>query len=127
MAATSSTINLSTTSLRGHTGALTPSTFTDSMGPSATIAAILTAGHTTITAYEVQSTTGLAVVDGTTLTRGGDGITLGNGAVVSLGANGLEDSTTTAFWEAVTVSASGSGAVSRSKRSGAPGPLTDGE
>lgn len=109
--ATSTTPNLSSTSLRGHTGAPTPSTFTDSMGPSATIAAVLVADQTTITAYEVLSTTGLAVVDGTILTQGGSGFTLGNGDVVRLGANGLEDATTTAFWEAVTGDQNNSGTV----------------
>lgn len=75
------------------------------MNTAATVAAILTAGHTTITAYQIESTTGLAVVDGTTLTwRHNEGITLANGDVVSLGFNGLEDKTTTAMYEAITVS-----------------------
>jgi hypothetical protein len=76
------------------------------MGPEATVVAVLTAGDTTITATQVSSTTGLAVVDGTTLTWRQQGITLSNGDVVSLGFNGLEDSTTTAFYEAITISGS---------------------
>ena len=106
MAASSTTINFSSTSLPGHTGATTPSTFTDTMNTAATVVAILTAGHTTITAYQVESTTGLAVVDGTTLTWRHEGITLSNGVVVSLGFNGLEDSTTTAMYQAITLSTS---------------------
>jgi hypothetical protein len=106
MAASSTTINFSSTSLPGHTGAPTPSTFTGSMGAEATVVAVLTAGDTTITATQVASTTGLAVVDGTTLTWRQQGITLSNGDVVSLGFNGLEDSTTTAFYGAITISAS---------------------
>lgn len=104
-------INPSLTSLPGTTGAPTPSTFSQSMGASATVVAVLTDtdAHTTITAYQIASTTGLAVVDGTTLTWRHEGITLGNGDVVSLGFNGLEDSTTTANYRVMTVTSSASG------------------
>ena len=114
-ASRTSTIDFSTTSLKGTTGAPTPSTFiTTGSQPAVTEAAILTEHHTTLTAYRVENTTGLAVVDGTTLSFRHEGITLPNGVVVSLGFNGLEDSTTTANYQIITVSsgASTTGGVS---------------
>lgn len=69
--------------------------------------AVLTLSDTTLTAYAVPSTTGLAVLNGQTLTFRHEGITLSDGNVVSLGFNGLVESTTTATYAAVTdVSAS---------------------
>lgn len=81
---------------------------TTSGAPSGVIA-ILSENHTTLTASEIAGTTGLAVVDGTTLTWRQQGITLSDGDVVSLGYDGLVDSTTTALYQAITgVPASGS-------------------
>lgn len=88
-----------------YTHASTPSGF-HSSGPTTayTVAAVITAGDSTITAYQVPDTTGLAIVDGTTLTWRQEGITLDNGEVISVGFNGLEDDTTTAFYHPITVS-----------------------
>lgn len=82
---------------------LLPST---SVAPS-NIIAILSANQTTLTASEVAGTTGLAVIDGTTLTWREQGITLSNGIAVSLGYNGLVDSTTTALYETVPATTTG--------------------
>lgn len=103
MAAILTTVTTSdySTSVNGTFGAPTPSTFT---GPTQAAVAILTADHTTLTAYEVESTTGLAVVDGTTLTWRHGGITLADGEVVSLGFGGLEDSTTTDSYQVTAIS-----------------------
>ena len=91
------------------------------MGPEATVVAILTdaAARTTITAYQVGSSAGLAVVDGTTLSYGQDGITLSNGDVVSVGLNGLVDNTTTANYQVITVSNTVGGVSSDTAVSGA--------
>ena len=113
------TINLSSTSLAGGS-ATTPATFTaTAISPDFTVAAVLTEASTTVTGFQVPGTTGLAVVDGTTLTWRHEGITLANGDVISLGFNGLEDSTTTAEYGPVTVSSgatvpSSAGSVSTS-------------
>ena len=79
-----------------------------------TIGAILTeaGAHTTVTAIEVPGTTGLAVVDGTTLSWRHQGITLANGGVVSVGFNGLEDKTTTVAYSIITVGATNAGSAS---------------
>lgn len=66
-----------------------------------TTAAVLTEKGTTVTAFEVPRTTGLAVIDGKTYSFRGPGLTLPNGDVVSLGFNGLEDKTTTDTYQAI--------------------------
>ncbi|KAK3720566.1 hypothetical protein LTR37_003615 [Vermiconidia calcicola] len=108
MTSRTSTINHSSTSLEGITGATTPSTFVSTgVAPSATVAALLTQSDTTVTGLQVPGTTGVLVVDGTTLTGGEDAITLDNGNFISAGFNGLEDATTTANYQAITVNGSG--------------------
>lgn len=57
--------------------------------------AILTEKDTTVTALEVPNTTGLAVVDGTTYSFRGSGLTLPNGDVVSVLFDGIGDKKTT--------------------------------
>ncbi len=107
MAAASTTPNPSLTSLPGITGATTPSTFTaTTTGPSYSVAAILTESDTTVTAFQVSGTTGLFLVDNTTLTYHGEPLTLSDGNVISAGFNGLKDSTTTANLAPITVNAS---------------------
>lgn len=64
--------------------------------------AYLTQASTTLTAVAVPGTTGLAVIDDQTLTFRSQGITLSNGAVVSLGLDGLVQSTTTATFQPLT-------------------------
>lgn len=66
--------------------------------------ALLTLSSTTLTAYAIPSTTGLAVLadSGQTLTFRDEGITLSDGNVVSLGFDGLVQSTTTAMYSALT-------------------------
>jgi hypothetical protein len=54
--------------------------------------AILTAGNTTVTASSVAGTTAQA---GTTLSNRGPAVTLSDGIAISVGQNGLIDSTTT--------------------------------
>ncbi|KAF7198237.1 hypothetical protein HII31_00593 [Pseudocercospora fuligena] len=65
--------------------------------------AILPLTGTTVTATAVPLTTGLAVVDGTTIAFRSDGITLSDGQVFSLGFDGLVDSSTTAKWTSVSI------------------------
>lgn len=69
-----------------------------------TQAAELTLSGTTVTAYGVPSTTGIAVLadSGSTLSFRGEGVTLSDGNVVSLGLDGLVVSTTTALYQAST-------------------------
>ncbi|KAK5172964.1 uncharacterized protein LTR77_003086 [Saxophila tyrrhenica] len=86
-----------------HTITLTNS----AVSPSSTsynTAAFLTQSDTTVTAFQVPGggTTGLFVVDGTTLTfQQQDGITLSDGHVISAGSNGLEGAGTTAEWRPI--------------------------
>jgi hypothetical protein len=105
-------INPTSTSLPGITGATTPATFTDftTSGPSYTVAAVLTASDTTITAFQAQGTTSALVVDGTTLGYG-ESLTLSNGDVITARSNGLEDATTTANLGPITISASSVGLI----------------
>lgn len=91
-----------------------------------TALALLTLPSTTLTAYAVPSTTGLAVLadSGSTLTFRGEGVTLPGGEVVSLGFDGLVVSTTTATYLPLT----GSDGVAVLTRSAsglptAPGPV----
>lgn len=58
-------------------------------------AAILTEPATTVTAFEVSGTSGLAVIGGTTYSFRGPGLTLHNGDVVSVLFDGIADKTTT--------------------------------
>lgn len=66
------------------------------------VIATIPVGNSILTAFEVPSETGLAILDGTTLTWRQYGITLSDGVAVSLGYDGLEDSTTTGYYETVT-------------------------
>ncbi|KAK4497502.1 hypothetical protein PRZ48_011953 [Zasmidium cellare] len=68
--------------------------------------AVLPLSGTTVTATVPPSTSGVAVVDGTTLTFRHEGITLSDGEVFSLGFDGLVASTTTASYEYVSFSGS---------------------
>ena len=102
--ASSTSIPFSSTSLSGVTGVPTD-TATLSTGISTVIGAVLTEQGTTVTALSVPGTTGLAVVDGSTISWRHEGVTLSNGDVVSIGFDGLVDSTTTASYQIVTVSA----------------------
>lgn len=91
-----------------------------------TALALLTLPSTTLTAYAVPSTTGLAVLidSGSTLTFRGEGVTLPGGEVVSLGFNGLVESTTTATY--VPLTGSEGAALLTGSASGlptAPGPV----
>lgn len=106
--ASSSSINPSSTSLPGITGATTPSTFTDTATNPAhyRVGALLTLSDTTVTALQVPGTTGQLVVDGTTLTWREEALTLSDGVVISAGFNGLEDASTTAELGPVVVSGS---------------------
>lgn len=70
--------------------------------PAPTQVAYLSQSDTTLTAYAVPGTTGLAILDGDTLTFRGEGVTLSDGGVVSLGFDGLVESTTTATYEPLT-------------------------
>ena len=79
--------------------------------PHYTVAAILTESDTTITAFQVPGTTGLEVVDGTTLEWRHAGITIANGDVISAEFNGLGDRTTTAEFAPITLTGA-SGSVS---------------
>lgn len=63
--------------------------------------AVLPLEGTTVTATVPQSTSGVAVVDGTTISFRHEGITLSDGEVFSLGFDGLVASTTTASYEYV--------------------------
>ena len=86
--------------------------------------AYLTLPDTTVTAIAVPGTTGLAVLQGSgeTLTFRAEGVTLSDGNVVSLGFDGLVESTTTAMYEPLTgVSAESSFA---SSSGGGAGDLT---
>src|ERR1700761_500059 len=71
--------------------------------PSYIGAATLPFTDTTVTALEVAGTTGVAVVDGTTLSWRHQGMTLDNGVAISVGFDGLEDSTTTESYKQLTV------------------------
>ncbi|KAF2169575.1 hypothetical protein M409DRAFT_52109 [Zasmidium cellare ATCC 36951] len=68
--------------------------------------AVLSLSGTTVTATVPPSTSGVAVVDGTTISFRHEGITLSDGEVFSLGFDGLVASTTTASYEYVSVPAS---------------------
>lgn len=68
--------------------------------------AVLPLSGTTVTATVPRSTSGVAVVDGTTISFRQEGITLSNGQVFSLGFDGLVASTTTASYEYVRLSLS---------------------
>lgn len=68
--------------------------------------AVLPLSGTTVTATVPSSTSGVAVVDGTTISFRHEGITLSNGQVFSLGFDGLVASTTTASYEYVSLSTS---------------------
>ncbi|KAF2768584.1 hypothetical protein EJ03DRAFT_328234 [Teratosphaeria nubilosa] len=78
------------------------SSYTPGIAASSDVVAILPLNGTTVTAWQVTGTTGLAVVDGTTLSFRQQGITLSNGVAISLGFYGLEDSTTTALYSTET-------------------------
>lgn len=64
--------------------------------------AILALASTTVTAYAVPDTTGLAILGDETLTFRAEGTTLPGGDVVSLGFDGLVESTTTATYQPFT-------------------------
>jgi len=66
------------------------------------VIATIPVGSSILTAFEIPSETGLAILDGTTLTWRQYGITLSDGVAVSLGYDGLVDSTTTGYYETVT-------------------------
>lgn len=93
-----------TVSPTSFTVASTPSSLAaTSSGSGYSVGAVLPESGTTLTAFEVPGTTGLAVLDGTTLTFRHEGVTLKNGEVVSACFNGLCDSTTTAEYGPVTI------------------------
>jgi hypothetical protein len=77
---------------------------TTSGEPSNLFATLTVPSLTTITASAVAGTTGLGVVDGTTLVWRSKALTLSDGVEVSVGLDGLEDSTTTARYGTVSVS-----------------------
>ena len=66
--------------------------------------AVLTLGDQTVTAYEVPGTTGLGVVDGSTLSFRGQGYSFSDGNAVSMDFSGLVDSTATAAFSPLSAS-----------------------
>ena len=92
---------------RASTHSLLAAPTSATLPPGHTMAALLTESDTTITAFKVAGTTGLEVVDGTTLQWRQGGITLANGDVISAGFYGLEDRTTTADFQLIAITGTG--------------------
>jgi hypothetical protein len=52
------------------------------------VEALITAGSQTLTAFQVAQSSGVVEIDGTTLTAGGEALTLSNSEVISVASNG---------------------------------------
>ena len=92
----SEVINVGSTGLNIEGTPIGMSALTSGPALTTTGFALLTLGDQTVTAYEVPGTTGLGVVDDSTLSFRGQGYTLADGNVVSMGLSGLVESTATA-------------------------------